>query len=99
MASDHSNRLHWWETYKSGWHREGGEVGRIADYGSTSIDFVYDFANNPTVTLGTIYNHDDGTWNSAYMISDLTNQSMTIFSRGSKDGGRYVCWVAEGKKL
>ena len=93
---DYSNRSHWYQTYKSGWHVEGGETSKIADYGSTTINFKKQFANNPTVTLGSIYTTDDENWNGAYMVKSLTASSMVLYSRGSRDGGRYISWRAEG---
>ena len=84
--------------YSSGLKIQWGRTGLIGDNKDSNISFTVGFIQTPRVVTSSEYGPDDGTWNSAYYIkrNTIKTSGCTIHSRGAKDGGRYVNWLAIG---
>lgn len=72
----------------------------IADYKSKQITFDTNAKfvdTNYAVTLGSYYPSDDGTWQNTMSVSSKLTTSVTIYCRGSKNGGRIPYMIAIGR--
>lgn len=74
-------------------------MNRVADYGKQEFSFLKPFSNATTIIplYGGIYNSDDGTWNGAYTVYELTTSTITILTRGARNGGRYLSYYCVGE--
>lgn len=93
------NENKWCRIWKSGMLENGGySTKRISDYNCQNFMFLKPYETcNYSYSLGTCYTNDDGAWNGAYMVMYHSSTDIDIYSRGSKDGGRYVSWYTCGK--
>ena len=91
----------WYRVYSDGWCEQGGLTGKIADYGTATVNLLKSFKDlNYTITKATMMpsTSDDASYNDATCIryATRTNSSFEIYNRGASDGGRFVNWQASG---
>lgn len=77
-----------------------GRTERVSDNGNRTVTFSQEFSAIPSVATSSEYNADDGAWNGAYYVTEgsISTKGFTVHSRGNKNGGRLVTWIAIGYK-
>lgn len=72
-------------------------TSRLNDFQSITVTIPAFASASYAVTLGSLYQTDDGAYNNALMVQEQTSTTIKLYARGNKDGGRYPYFIAIGK--